>query len=317
MKKTFLVGAITLVFLGCNSGTSSGGDNLKTDVAGIPDAVIGSWEVESMSVGPYEMTPERPNPNDPFRKRNFSDWMQLNIDENNFSLITTDFITQSEAIRPYRIEGQKIVTIDQQNFDMSDFIVHGYSADILLLSFVSQEGASDAKWKFRRISPEQLATKTAQELTFLSAISTVVETPNQKTLSIQLPEIPYAKLKEDGDYNIVTCYLSTDKNLNFSYYVMTKTGSTYGSDSSKDSVRYEFTDLPLDLSGPQKNVTSKLGGANVTASFQGQVVQESFIGCDQSVERTGAKLQIRSICKGRDNKTVTLDGTCLLKHSVW
>lgn len=317
MKKTLGVITAVLFLLGCGDGKSSSGDNLKTDVGGIPTAVIGSWEVESMSVGPIETKPERPNPNDPFRKRNLSDWMQLHIDENNFSLITTDFVSQSESIRPYRIDGNKIVTIDQENYNMSDFIVHGYSENILLLSFVSEDGASDAKWKFRRILPDQLATKTAQELTFLSSVSATVETPNQKTFSLQLPEIPYAKLKEDGDYNIVSCYLSTQKNLSFSYYIMTKTGSTYGSDSSKDSVSYEFTDLPLDLSGPQKTVVSKLGGANVTARFQGQAIQESFIGCDQSVDRTGAKLQIRSFCKGRDNKTVSFEGSCLLKHTEW
>lgn len=316
MKNVLSIALISFTIAGC--GGSSSASPKTVNEAGIPAAIIGSWEIESMSMNGYSMKPDRPNPKDPFRERNTSDWTQLKIDADTLTLISTDFVFYSAPQLPYKVEGKKIVTIDEPNFTLTDFIVHGYTSNSLTLQFVyERENSNGMLWVFKRINENSLATKTAQSVSFKSSVVAEGEQAGRPKLAINKPSIGEVDYSQKGLHDSVSCSINNDDNLQFYYNVLEVKDGSVGSSSSYDGVSYEFVKLPLDLKGPQKSVTSKTGAKTVIRS-SGKFLARDFATCEHKVVRNGAVLKINSTCSDDDGKTkATLDATCLLQHSMW
>ncbi|USN48584.1 MAG: hypothetical protein H6626_05680 [Pseudobdellovibrionaceae bacterium] len=312
MKK-ILIALTAILAVGC--GGKGGSGNSK---AGIFKAIIGAWEIDSMFFNGQSMKPNRPDPNNPYADRNVSEWTQLQIDEKTLTLISTDFVHFSEPQLPYKVEGNKVITIDEENFSMTDFVVHSYSSNSLTLEFLSEGNSPQGvKHVFKRINESKLATKTAQSLTFKQSIKASVEREGLANLEIDKTVAGRTNYEQEGLHDSINCSLNNEDKLQFYYMILEVDGDSVGSDSSRDYVSITFSGVNLDLNGPQKSVNSN-SKARVGVKSEGGTFAEDVTNCIHTIDRKGAALQISTNCTSDDGKKkVAIEASCLLRHSEW
>ncbi len=309
--KTLLFLTIFISLLsGCGKG---GGSDQRLD---LKTAVIGSWERVSVSIKGQSVNADRPDPKDPFRKLNVSELMQLKITENELSLISTNLVDFNESKISYKIEGNKIVTLDEESYSMTDFVVHSYSLNSMTLELNSDGGTnSGLHFIFKRIDESQLAIHTAQSVSFAQRLKVQVAQEGKPDRVVE-KEVKgrndYAKV---GVHDMISCDVMNAGGLRVFHSLVEVMEDRIGS-SSRDVTTFEFQDLKLDLSGPVRTLTST-SATKVTLPFDPQWAGREMKNCQSSVDRKGAALEILSNCSSEDGKTkVSLEVVCLLKDGA-
>lgn len=309
-----LIALTALLAIGC---VGSGGSSERA--TSISEAIIGTWEIDSMSFNGQSMKPNRPDPSDPYAERNASEWTQLKIDEKTLTLISTDFVHFSEPQLPYKVEDNKVITIDENNFSMTDFVVIDYSKDSLTLEFISEGNTPKGMYRvFKRINEDQLATKTAKSVDFEQSVKVTVEREGNTDLQLDKKTKGLINYKKDGLHDSISCSLDYDnKKLLLYSQVLEIEGNSLNSNSDRDGVSFNFKGLDLDLQGPNKSLNSNSEVAIGVTTEAGKIY-ENISNCTNSIDRNGAALQIISNCTSDDGKLkVSLESTCLLQHSEW
>lgn len=309
MKKLLIsLTVVLIIVVGCGEKGGSGGNQ-----SGIQKAIIGAWEIDTLSYNGQSMKPDRPDPQNPYANRSLSQWTQLSIDEATLTIIMTDFIHVSTLKLPYKIEDKKIITIDEENISMTDFVVHSFSNNSLTLEFISEDNTPQGmKYIFRRINGDSLATKTAQSLNFEQNIRVNIGRTDLPALALDKTTVGQIDDEINGLHDSISCSLNNEGKLRLNYRILEVDGNSIRSDSSRDRASIFFNGFELDLEGPQKYLNSNSAAIIEVKTEQG-LFTEDVTNCSHDINRNGAALQIATSCTSNNGEeNITIEATCLL-----
>lgn len=304
---------VSLIYSLSCSGSSGNSSSMA-------ESVIGSWEIESLQVqidGKIQMdVAERPDPKDPFKKRNFSDWVQLKIDKNQVQQIYTDFVHVMSVEAPYHLEGDTLVMDEPSEpnklLNMSDLKVMSVSKDQIVVKYLSDDKMS---FVFNRIQEDQLATKTAQEIHFAKRLDVEVKFDEARSpLKLSKTVVGKEGVEKNVHYGAIDCSVSDGQKLNFSYMVIKATDDNLTSTvMGQDYFSAQYDGVDLDLNGPQSEWTQSAPVKLYINTLEKSVYDQDN-DCQSQIQREGAVLKIATQCESADKKTqFKFQGQCLLR----
>lgn len=308
MKRLLCLTMIALA-LGCSKKNSDGG------VGPYSEAIIGAWEIDSMSQDGQSKRPEKPDPRDPYKGRVTDSWNQLRITKHKFDWISTDFIDYSVWDSDYRVEGNKIVTIDTDSSSTSDFIIHSVNESTLTLEIVpTGQSPTGFNMTFRRISTDQLATKTAKIATFTQSFVFLGKQDGKTDVEMNAQVVGKKELVGPGSYEKIGCGLNRDGELElyYSVYEVGENGSISIGGSERKNANFVFNGLKPDLTGPIQSVTTN-SKITVNVNYDDGTFSRELTKCEHKIDRDGGVLTILSSCESADGKAqAQLQASCLL-----
>lgn len=304
---------VSFSLLNC-SDVSSNGQSL--DEGQIPSGILGAWEIESVSSGEKFSKPRRPNPADPYTDTSSHSWSQLQITSGDLNWIESDLVFVQKLHLKYRIEGRKIVTLDDDGVRIADFEVVELSPNSFAFTLISEDTREPVvRWKFHRIPESALATKTAQEFHYKSQFAFQLErTSAPKAVSMSRSDVARADYSKDGVYESVQCFLDSENELRFDFSIVEVTGNEWKTRSDTDSLHLTLKTFNLNLSGPRQEMTMTTRGS-VVGAHQKKAFLNDFDSCEVHAIRNGADLQLNVRCVRPDGQAkISFSSGCLLRR---
>lgn len=313
MKFLLCTLSLCLMLAGCGDNKSN---KNQMNIQGIPSAIIGNWEIDSIWINGQVTKADRPDLADPFKERN-TEWYQLKIDQNTLSLIITDFITYLELPSRYQVDGVMIRTTDSKDSTLTDFKVHSYTQNTLTLEFVYEnDSSSGVRYTFKRIDESHLAQKSAKSTQVEQSFALTYQDGSSADITVAKQAKGEIDVSSPGMKDVVSCTMTREKNLFVSTHSFElQVDSTAFYSSEFDRASFEFKGLELDLKGPEIHQVSQVP---VEVRFQAKghnSEQLTLEACEHQIQRSGAMLEVISSCSDNKKIKATLKATCLLKKT--
>ncbi len=316
MRALFALLIASTILTACDGGNKKNNSKNK-----LQKAIIGSWEMTSATLDETTVNFTRPNTDKPFQElENQGHWQQLHITKDKITMLFTDnFITYTSIGGEYQLKGNKIVTTDTDSTDLTDFVVHSYSKNSLIVSY--DDGVEDpvsdrVRYTFTRIGDKKLASRSALSINFESSIRIKTQDNDGSDLLIDEKAKSDSNTFQEGPNNTLECSVSDDGALDFSFAVLTRSEDSFSWSGGNQYAWMNFKNVELDLSKSQESHSNLNVEADGSAGFIGHRYKNlDGSKCELTLMRNGAILDLVATCRNSNQPEVSIDVTCLLeKH---